>query len=79
MTAHMHPFEPNATAHEKIAKLFLFERVFTPSDPHRLLFERVFAPSEPRRLFKNIFQTEGENWKNEHFLEAGEKIGEMLS
>ena len=47
------PFEPAATTHEKMAKPFLFERGFAPSDPHRLLFERGFAPSDPLRLVLN--------------------------
>ena len=64
------PFEPTATAPEKWRSHFLFERRFTPSDPHsllfergftlsdphRLLFERGFTPSDPHRLMKQIIQ-----------------------
>ena len=32
VTSCMHPFEPAATAYEKMASMFLFERVFAPSD-----------------------------------------------
>ena len=35
---------------------FLFERGFTPSDPHRLLFKMGFTPSDPHRLLKLIFR-----------------------
>ena len=36
VTSNMNPFEHAATAHERMAKLFLFERVFAPSDPNIL-------------------------------------------
>ena len=50
-TAHMEPgtieppFEPIATAPEKMANPFLFERGFTPSDPHRLLKQPLRKPA----------------------------------
>jgi hypothetical protein len=51
---HYTPFEPTATAPEKMAKPFLFERGFTPSDPHRLLFEGGI-PSDPHRLLNSRY------------------------
>ena len=59
------PFEPTATAPEKMAKPF-FQRGFTPSDPHRLLNSRfgnrvncfgnrVKVCWKPDKLFLNFF------------------------
>ena len=36
-------FEPTATAPEQTAKPFLFERGFTPSDPHSCVFDATYT------------------------------------
>ena len=45
------PFEPTVTAEEKMAKPFLFERGFTPSDPHKLLKQPFEKPDTLFSLF----------------------------